>query len=160
MASIEDHCAIDERHLGRSAPHVHGWLDELFPKLGDAHRRERHHKQGIEEVRERWGGTAARAAELHILIDMGHIPTMAEWEAGGVVLAGTFVPMDSMGIPDTHVNKLASGLILASATPFKVKQRCAGCATITDQFLADVRVGQFVCSVCGRRTLWPDYRIT
>jgi len=88
MASFEDHCFIDERHLGRRYPLVHRWLDEFFVKRGNAHRRERHHQEGVEEVRTKWGHDAARSAELHIIIDMGHVPTMADWDAGGIWRAG------------------------------------------------------------------------
>lgn len=159
MASLEDHCAIDERHLGRRLPHVHRWLDEFFVKLGNAHRRERHHQEGVEDVRERWGSEAARSAELHIVIDMGHLPTMADWKAGGIVTNGIPVPMDAMGIPDTHVSSLASGIVLASATPYKAKLECTGCDAETEQFLVDIRVGDFLCSACRQRNQWPDYRI-
>lgn len=159
MASFEDHCSVDERHLGRRFPLVHRWLDEFFGKLGNAHRKRRHHQEAVEEVRERWGSDAARAAELHIIIDMGHLPTVANWEEGGILIDGELIPMDAMGIPDTHLSSLASGLILASATPYKATVDCAGCNAETEQFLVDVRAGEFMCVVCRHRNPWPDYRI-
>ena len=64
--------------LGEEYREVHEWLDELartFPVhlYGEYHRGFRHNKKGIEQVREMWGNGAARAAELHILTDMGFI---------------------------------------------------------------------------------------
>jgi hypothetical protein len=65
--------------LGEEYEEVHLWLDELarcFPVWahGPYHRGFRHNREGVEEVRKRWGNGAARAAELHIIMDMGYIP--------------------------------------------------------------------------------------
>jgi len=38
------------------------------------HHRHRHHKEGVEEVREKWGDKAATAAALHIIYDIGKVP--------------------------------------------------------------------------------------
>ena len=58
--------------LGNDWDKVHAWLDGLawttFPSM--EHRKERHHKEGVEEVRRMWGDEAAKAAELHILSDI------------------------------------------------------------------------------------------
>lgn len=74
--------------LGNEWAEVHVWLDEFardyFPWPG--HRQIRHHKEGVEEVRKKWGDEAARAAELHIIADgvllEGKIPTKEETEKG------------------------------------------------------------------------------
>ena len=76
MASLEEHCRECERKLGEPFPQVHIWLDEFFGKgiyklRIEEHRRERHHQEGIEEVRRAWGQKAAEAARLHIITDMG-----------------------------------------------------------------------------------------
>ena len=161
VASFDDHCFVDEKHLGQRFPEVHRWLDEFFRKFGNAHRRERHHLEGIEEVRAMWGHEAARSAELHIVIDMGHVPSKADWEAGGITGAdGEFVPMDAMGIPDTHVSSLVSGLILASATPYKTRLPCSGCNDETEQFLTNIRAGEFKCVKCRGKNFDPEYRIS
>jgi hypothetical protein len=45
----------------------------------------RHHREGIEEVRTLWGDLAAKAAEIHLLADMGgHIPKKTDYENGNV----------------------------------------------------------------------------
>lgn len=75
MASFEQHCqgCIDE--LGQPFEQVHRWLDAFFPVYGFDHRPERHHAAGVEEVRQLWGDQAAAAAENHIRMDYGYIPT-------------------------------------------------------------------------------------
>lgn len=79
MPHIEQHCADCLMKLGEEYKEVHLWLDELarcFPiwEYGAYHRAYRHNREGVEEVRKRWGNGAARAAELHIIFDMGYIP--------------------------------------------------------------------------------------
>jgi len=64
--------------LGDKYTQVHEWLDEYtkeYPiyEFGQYHRKFRHHRKGIEEVRSIWGDGAARAAEIHILDDFGFI---------------------------------------------------------------------------------------
>lgn len=78
MAYIFQHKQDCVKELGESFEEVHLWLDEYSEKLPvnifqDQHRKHRHHKGGIEKVREMWGDQAARAAEIHILRDMGFI---------------------------------------------------------------------------------------
>jgi hypothetical protein len=76
VATLEQHCGDCQRELGEPYRHVHEWLDELQPKYGPMHRPFRHHTQGVEQVRARWGDGAARAAEIHIRRDTGGvIPT-------------------------------------------------------------------------------------
>jgi hypothetical protein len=80
MASFKEHCADCMKELGKQHAQVHLWLDEYakcyFPWMG--HRIHRHHLQGVEEVRHKWGDEAARAAEIHILKDEGDVPTVEE----------------------------------------------------------------------------------
>ncbi|MBN1513412.1 MAG: hypothetical protein JXB13_15450 [Phycisphaerae bacterium] len=71
MATLEEHCADCRHQLGEDFREVHIWLDELFGRLGPKHRDARHHSGGVEQVRQRWGDKAARAAEIHIRKDCG-----------------------------------------------------------------------------------------
>ena len=49
--------------------------------MGPAHWKGRHHQEGVEEVRQRWGDRAAKAAKTHIRKDWcGELPTKAEVE--------------------------------------------------------------------------------
>ena len=72
MATLEEHCALCEKELGESFVHVHLWLDAFYGQepYGSRHRFLRHHQRGIEQVREKWGNRAAKAAELHIRQDL------------------------------------------------------------------------------------------
>ena len=76
------HCKDCQELLGKDWSVVHRWLDEYaaiyFPSM--MHRTIRHHKEGVEEVREMWGDEAADAAEIHIKADMGslEVPTKKE----------------------------------------------------------------------------------
>ena len=79
MASFEKHCRDCLEELGERFEYVHEWLDELQPEYGPMHRPFRHHTDGVEQVRARWGEKAARAAEIHILRDTGGVvPTPRE----------------------------------------------------------------------------------
>ena len=79
----QDHCRRCEQALGKDWGVVHRWMDE-FARTGGTmmgtHRVYRHHREGIEEVRAKWGDEAADAAELHVFDDFGFIPTKAELE--------------------------------------------------------------------------------
>jgi hypothetical protein len=80
MATIAEHKKDCKERLGEAFEEVHLWLDEFAKKypphiFDDQHRKYRHHKAGIEEVRKMWGDKAAKAAELHIVRDeFGYIP--------------------------------------------------------------------------------------
>ncbi len=71
MARLEVHetdCIVS---LGKPFTEIHKWLDEFaerYPVIifGGYHRKFRHNKEGIEEVRKKWGDKAGRAARLHI----------------------------------------------------------------------------------------------
>lgn len=76
MPHYSVHCADCKRELGEEFEQVHIWLDEFAVSMGPDHRLERHHVDGVEEARKKWGDRAARAAEIHILADCGKIPTM------------------------------------------------------------------------------------
>jgi len=73
-----DHCAHTCEVLGKDWPEVHRWLDELshppsmfgVDDFDPDHRRYRHTRQGVEQVRAWWGDEAAKAAELHICDDL------------------------------------------------------------------------------------------
>jgi hypothetical protein len=79
MALIEEHCKDCFKSLGKDFREVHEWLDEFFPTMGFHHRIMRHHKDGVEEARKKWGDEGAKAAELHIIKDCyGKVPTKEE----------------------------------------------------------------------------------
>ena len=72
MAHCKEHCKdCLEAGLSRDWHVVHRWLDELakdyWPWMG--HSVHLHNKEGVEEVRKKWGDEAAKAAEIHILKD-------------------------------------------------------------------------------------------
>ena len=70
MASRKVHCGDCIKKLGRPFNEVHAWLDGLVPKYGiPRHRIFRHNMEGIEQIKEMWGDTAAEAARIHILRD-------------------------------------------------------------------------------------------
>ena len=79
---FEQHCAICATILGEPFEEVNRWLDELAwvesgawvmdgKQFDPTHRQHRHHREGIEQVRARWGDRAARAAVLHVMLDLG-----------------------------------------------------------------------------------------
>jgi len=87
MASFQDHCKESLKEFGNEYAHVHRYLDEFFRKVGPKHRSIRHHADGVEEVRRKWGNDAALAAERHIMTDWawhpeynGRVPTKSESE--------------------------------------------------------------------------------
>ena len=79
MARKEEHCRDCLAELGDAFGYVHEWLDGFQVEYGAAHRPFRHHAEGVETVRAKWGDRAARAAEIHIRRDTGGlVPTSAE----------------------------------------------------------------------------------
>jgi len=60
------------QRFGRGFPEVHKFLHEFAgkPGIGMRHRCLRHHLEGIEEVRRRFGDSAAEAAKQHIISDL------------------------------------------------------------------------------------------
>lgn len=74
MSTFTEHCEQCEKEFGESFHYVHRWLDEFFIIKGPTHRKIRHHWEGIEEVRIKWGDKAAKAAELHLKEDMYSLP--------------------------------------------------------------------------------------
>lgn len=67
-----EHCMSCRRRFGEDFDYVHLWLDEFYgtKEYKTRHRKVRHHKAGIEEVRKKWGDRAAEAAKLHIIDDI------------------------------------------------------------------------------------------
>jgi hypothetical protein len=84
MAHFKVHCEDCVKELGKPYEEVHKWLDEFVEAYGGmSHRRARHHKKGVEEVRAMWGDEAAKAAEIHILRDLwfwGEVPDQDEYD--------------------------------------------------------------------------------
>jgi len=74
----KDHIKSCQEKTGKPWYNIHLWLDAYARKYGSQqgrHRVYRHHKEGVEEVRAKWGDEAAKAAEVHIIDDLGHVPT-------------------------------------------------------------------------------------
>jgi hypothetical protein len=72
MPSFDEHLLESLQRFGRGFPEVHKFLDEFAgkPGIGMRHRCLRHHLEGIEEVRRRFGDSAAEAAKQHIISDL------------------------------------------------------------------------------------------
>jgi DNA-binding GntR family transcriptional regulator len=83
MAHWKEHASDCAKELGKDWVIVHQWLDEFAGVYWPSklHRLHRHHREGIEEIRSKWGDEAAKAAEIHILKDEGNIPSKAEIHA-------------------------------------------------------------------------------
>ena len=95
MASREEHCRDCQEQLGERFEQVHDWLDELQAEYGPMHRSFRHHTEGVERVRARWGDRAAQAAEIHIRKDTGGIvPTPEELREYWGVSSEDIMPED------------------------------------------------------------------
>ena len=104
MGYLHEHCYDCRTLLGKDWKEVHEWLDALFAEYGPAHRRYRHHTEGIEEVRKMWGDEAALAAKVHIIVDCWGIPSKADYENG-------FVDVD--GYSDGATQQEASAMLRA-----------------------------------------------
>ena len=82
MAHWKEHCKDCEEMLGDRWEVVHHWLDEYaktyWPSM--VHRVHRHHREGVHEIREKWGDEAAEAAEIHIIKDEGAVLSKDEIE--------------------------------------------------------------------------------
>ena len=79
MPKFEKHCQDSIEKFGESFEEVHLWLDEFFKDKGPSHRDIRHHENGVEEVRKKWGDKAADVAIDHIKADCkGVVPTMEQ----------------------------------------------------------------------------------
>ena len=74
MASLERHKLDCVDALGESFQEVHEWLDALFSLFGPMHRKVRHHKEGIAEIKARYGERAAIAAEDSYLKGLSTYP--------------------------------------------------------------------------------------
>jgi hypothetical protein len=72
MPSFDERLLESLQRFGRGFPEVHKFLDEFAgkPGIGMRHRCLRHHLEGIEEVRRRFGYSAAEAAKQHIISDL------------------------------------------------------------------------------------------
>ena len=81
MSSRKYHNRECMEKLGEDFDHVNAWIDgcaavtnpEGVKCLDINHRIHRHHKEGVEHIRQEHGERAAKAAELHIKRDMGEI---------------------------------------------------------------------------------------
>ena len=84
MSSRQQHCKTSMKLFGMDYDEVHAWLDALADAgegmMDTHHRVHRHHTEGVEEVRRKWGDQAAEAAQEHIKEDFGYVPTREELE--------------------------------------------------------------------------------
>jgi len=80
MAHWKIHAQHCKELLGNEHYVVHQWLDELVGKTWPSkyHRTYRHHSEGLEEIREKWGDEAYKAGMIHILTDEGQIMNKKE----------------------------------------------------------------------------------
>lgn len=153
MASFDDHCAIDRKHLGREFPEVHRWLDAYFKTDGFLHRRHRHHREGVEIVRKLWGVEGAKAAILHILVDAGHLPSKEDWSRGYVLdSAGKPDIMDEFGLRNSQIKRRPSGLV-EEVVAWSPVRTCPKCGKRGEHRLIDPEKGQFLCPNCGTETV-------
>ena len=72
MSTFEEHCRESDALFGKPYEKVHSWLDEFAgaPGIGMKHRRFRHHKAGIEEIKKLFGEDAGKVARQHIIGDL------------------------------------------------------------------------------------------
>ncbi len=81
MASRKEHCDDCRKALGEDFDFIHSWLDRHAIEvrkdgsvwLDRNHRKYDHHREGIEDIRKKWGDQAAEAARIHIKRDEGKI---------------------------------------------------------------------------------------
>ena len=81
MSTIEEHCKECEEKLGKTYKEVHEYLDQFFKETPEFYHREHlHNKEGVEEIRKKFGDEAVKAAEIHIMADyrIRYIPTKNE----------------------------------------------------------------------------------
>lgn len=74
MAKVNTHIEDCIRILGDDFEFVHTWLDEYAKKFSphiylEYHRKFRHHRKGVEYIKDKWGFYAEQAAKLHIIRD-------------------------------------------------------------------------------------------
>jgi hypothetical protein len=84
MSSYKQHCKKAEEKFGNPWYVVHRWLDEFAKQDIANHRRARHHKLGVVEVKALWGNEAALVAEQHIVDDMGFVPDVDYYDKNWV----------------------------------------------------------------------------
>ncbi len=109
MADLLTHKLDCISRLNHPFSRVHVWLDHYATFGVYEHRAKRHHQEGIEEVRRRFGEEAGRAAWLHIMRDCWHIPTRQDYETERVDNFGTMsqtcpqaVRIDLPELPDAR----------------------------------------------------------
>ena len=61
MSTLKEHCEDCKKELGKSFEEVHAYLDQWMGKFGGRHRFLFHHKEGVEEIRLKFGDEAAQA---------------------------------------------------------------------------------------------------
>jgi predicted RNA-binding Zn-ribbon protein involved in translation (DUF1610 family) len=159
MASRDEHCAVDVRHLGEAFLNVHIWLDAFFKTEGATHRKHRHHWEGIEAARILFGDQGAMAARLHIMLDMGHVPKQSEWASSFIHLADTWYRIDEMGRLLTYLEKHKTANLERPSIAYCGIVACSGCGGENrEQRLIDVE-GKFLCPECGAENMIRDWRI-
>jgi hypothetical protein len=84
MANLEQHKKDCFSWLGAEFEGVHKWLDEFFTVYGPEHRKIRHHREGVEQARAKFGDQGADAAIIHILRDCRNVPKEEDYATGVV----------------------------------------------------------------------------
>ncbi len=69
---FDQHCRESLEKFGHVYDEVHRWLDYFAgsKEYGMAHRQKRHHKEGIDEIRNLYGELAVDVAKQHIISDL------------------------------------------------------------------------------------------
>ncbi len=75
----EEHVEICLQKFGDRYKEIHRFLDQYFCDFGIWHRRIFHHQEGLKLIEEKFGPDARKAAEQHIIDDIGHVPQ--DWNA-------------------------------------------------------------------------------
>ena len=73
MSSVDKHCGDCIEALGRPFREVHEWLDDMAiceDRVWGNHHKERHHKEGLNDVEVLFGLEGVEAAKIHIQQDM------------------------------------------------------------------------------------------
>ena len=102
MARLAEHEKDCIERLGEAFTEVHLFLDQYVEKypieiFEEQHRSFLHNKNGIEQVRKKWGNKAAVAARLHIARDeFGSIPKTFRLYLGEILLTKKPVHLENI----------------------------------------------------------------
>ena len=69
-----DHAKSCQEALGKPYAEVHDFLDQYSDRFPREQRKVYHHRQGLARIAERFGPEAVKAAQIHIVEDVGFVP--------------------------------------------------------------------------------------